>query len=154
MPHHLAPFIRNLWPGPLTIVNPSEPGTRPKWKNVSFYACYHANGGGPIFVTISCLRFFVFTFVVFICLLSLLVYSFINFQQSVCLIAIKLKSSLNWDLSYVNCNSLINFCGRLLFQYYDKETVYGPKMAISGHITFLNWMVYFSVSLKKFKNWM
>ena len=85
-------------------VNPYEPGTRPKWK-MSFYACYHANGGGPIFVTVSCLRLFVFTIVSFhMSYVTFVVYSFVNCQQSVCLIAIKLKSSLNWDFSYVNCN--------------------------------------------------
>ena len=36
-----------------------------KMKKCLFYACYHANGGGPIFVTVSCLRLFVFTIVSF-----------------------------------------------------------------------------------------
>ena len=72
-----APPPGSIYSEPLTgapdkCVNPSEPGTRPKWKNVSFYACYHANGGGPIFVTVSCLRLFVFTIVSFHMSLSLL----------------------------------------------------------------------------------
>ena len=95
MPHHLAPLFRNLSPGPLTMSTPVSQGPVQSEK-CSFYACYHANGGGPIFVTVSCLRLFVFTIVSFhMSYVYCLVCSIVNCQQSVCLIAIKLKSSLN-----------------------------------------------------------
>ena len=65
-----APPPGSIYSEPLTgapdkCVNPSEPGTRPKWKNVSFYACYHANGGALFFVTVSCKRSFVMWLIVY-----------------------------------------------------------------------------------------